>query len=183
MAYTTNDVKTVFSVAPETIRNWAREFERYLSVTANPEPGKTRIFTEEDMEVFDLINSMRDDKKSYDEIHAALASGERGSSPALSPDDVKAIVAGETERQLSLEIQMLRRQLHAQQEKLQQFDELREENIRLQAEKDAEKRRADELAEQLKGNQEKLEKLLREVGTSYHQGYIAALKEQLSKDD
>jgi len=183
MAYTTSDIKTIFNIAPETVRNWAKEFERYLSVSANPQQGRTRLFTEDDLKVFDLVNSMREDSKSYDEIHATLASGERGSYPALSPEDVKALVTGETERQLSLEIMMLRRQLQNANDKIVQYDSLKEENVRLQAEKDAEKRRVDELGKQLKDTQDKLEGLLREVGKAYHDGYIAALKEQLKKDE
>ena len=76
MAYTTNDVKTIFNIAPETVRNWTREFARYLSVTANPETGRTRLFTDEDLKVLDLVNTMRNDNKSYEDIHVALAAGE-----------------------------------------------------------------------------------------------------------
>ena len=180
MAYTTNDVKTIFGVAPETIRNWAREFARYLSVTANPEMGRTRLFTEEDFKVFDLVNTMRQDDKSYDEIHAALMAGERGNSPNLSPEDVRAMITGEMEKQLALEIQLLRRQLSMAEEKLKELEELKAKSIRLEAEKEAEKRRADEMAARLNEAQEKLETLLREVGKSYHEGYMAALK---SRDD
>ena len=68
MAYTTNDLKTVFNVAPETVRNWTREFSRHLSVTANPEMGRTRLYTEDDMKCLDLIRSMRDNGQSYEKL-------------------------------------------------------------------------------------------------------------------
>lgn len=182
MAYTTNDLKTLFNVAPETIRNWTREFARHLSVTANPENGRTRIYGEEDLKIIDLVHQMRNQGHPYEEIHAALDAGQRGAGPGVSPEELKSLVTGETERQLSLEIQMLRRQLAAADERLQELDALREQNIRLDAEKEAEKRRADELANQLKITQEKLEGLLREVGRSYHEGYMDALNESKDRD-
>jgi hypothetical protein len=53
----------------------------------------------------------------------------------------------------------------------------------LDAEKDAEKRRDDELSAQLKSSQDKLEGLLREVERAYHEGCIAALKVNASKSE
>jgi DNA-binding transcriptional MerR regulator len=176
MGYTTNDIKAIFSIAPETVRNWTREFARYLSVTANPESGRTRLFTEEDLKVFDLVNRMREDNKSYDDIHAALIAGERGNGPGVSPEDIRALVTGETERQLALEIQILRRQLSIAEERVKEHDELKTKSIRLEAEKEGEKRRADELQAQLKVAQEKIENLLRESGRAYHEGYVDGMK-------
>ena len=181
MAYTTNDVKTIFNIAPETVRNWTREFARYLSVTANPETGRTRLFTDEDLKVLDLVNTMRNDNKSYEDIHVALAAGERGNGSSFSPEEVRALITGDMERQLSLEIQMLRRQLTTAEERMKDYNEVKEQKIRLEIEKDAEKRRADELSDKLKEAQDKLESLFREVGKSYHEGYIAGLKD--NKDE
>lgn len=183
MAYTTNDLKTLFNVAPETIRNWTREFSRDLSITANPESGRNRLYDEDDLQILDLIHKMRESGSSYEEIHAALDAGQRGSGPGVTPEELRSIVTGETERQLSLEVQMLRRQLAIASERLQEFDVLRERNIRLDAEKEAEQRRAEELSTQLKASQEKLEALLREVGRAYHEGYVAALKELNQKPE
>ena len=181
MAYTTNDVKTIFNVAPETIRNWAKEFARYLSVTANPESGRTRLFGDDDLKVLDLVNKMRNENKSYDEIHATLATGQRGTGSPFTPEEVRALVGGEMEKQLSMEILMLRRQLANAEDQLKDHEEIKTQNIRLSAEKEAEKRRADEYAERLKEAQEKLESLLREIGKSYHEGYLDGLKNR--KDD
>lgn len=183
MAYSTNDLKTLFNVAPETIRNWTREFARHLSVTANPESGRNRLYTDDDLQVLDLIRTMRENSHSYEEIHAALDSGQRGNDPGVSPEELRSLVVGETERKLALEVQMLRRQLAIADERVLELDALRERNIRLDAEKDAEKRRADELGAQLKASQDKLEGLLREVGRAYHEGYIDALKANTSKSE
>ncbi len=175
MAYTTNDVKTIFNVAPETVRNWAREFSHYLSATANPEVGRTRLFSDDDLKVLDLVNKMRNENKSYEEIHAVLATGQRGTGSSFSPEEVRALIGGEMEKQLSLEIQMLRRQLANAEERIKDYEQVKEQNIRLSAEKDAEIRRANEYAENLKDSQAKLETLFREIGKSYHEGYLAGL--------
>ena len=177
MAYTTNDLKTIFNVAPETIRNWTREFSRHLSVTANPEMGRTRFYTDDDIKVLDLVNKMRESGSAYEEIHAALDAGQRGMGPNVSPEELKSIVTGETEKKLALEIQMLRRQLAVSESQLQEMNTLKEQTIRLDAEKDAERRRAEELSTQLREAQQKLEGLYREVGRAYHEGYVDALKE------
>ena len=182
MAYTTNDLKTIFNVAPETVRNWTREFSRHLSVTANPERGRTRLYTEDDMKCLDLIRNMRDSGQSYEEVHAALDSGQRGVGPSVSPEELKSIVTGETEKKLSLEVQMLRRQVEIAEANLQEFNMVKERAIRLDAEKEAEKRRANELSVQLKEAQDKLEGLLREVGRAYHEGFVDGLKERLGKE-
>ena len=96
LAYTTNDLKTIFTVAPETIRNWTREFSRHLSVTANPEMGRTRLYTDDDIKCLDLVNKMREGGSSYEEIHAALDAGQRGAEPNVSPEELKSIVTGES---------------------------------------------------------------------------------------
>ena len=76
---------------------------------------------------------------------------------------------------------MLRRQLTTAEERMKDYNEVKEQKIRLEIEKDAEKRRADELSDKLKEAQDKLESLFREVGKSYHEGYIAGLKD--NKDE
>jgi DNA-binding transcriptional MerR regulator len=177
MGYTTNDVKTLLNVAPETVRNWTREFARYLSATANPEAGRTRLYTDDDLKVFDLVYRMRDENRSYEDIHASLLAGERGNSPAVSPEEVRAIITGEVERQLSLEINILRKQLSLAEDRLKEFDVLKENNIRLQTELDAEKRRAEEINNQLKAAMDKQEMLLREMGRTYHQGFLEGMKQ------
>ncbi|MCB9454220.1 MAG: MerR family transcriptional regulator [Anaerolineaceae bacterium] len=183
MGYTTNDIKTIYGIAQETVRNWTREFARYLSATANPETGRVRLFTDDDMKVFDLVNRMRQDNKAYEEIHVALIAGQRGNLPAVSPEDVRAIITGETERRLTLEVQLLRRQLATAEDKLAELDEAKTHNVRLEAEKEAERRRADELAARLDDAQSKLESLFREVGKAYHEGYMAALKDHDREED
>lgn len=76
--YTVSDVARHFNVSKQSGRVWAGEFEQYLDPAAKPAPGKTRQFTDSDMEVFALVAQLRQEGATYADIHAALAAGERG---------------------------------------------------------------------------------------------------------
>lgn len=76
--YTVSDVARLFDVSKQSGRVWAGEFAQHLDPDANPPPGKTRQFTEDDMEVFALVAQLRQEGANYEDIHAALAAGERG---------------------------------------------------------------------------------------------------------
>ena len=79
-----------FDTTRSTIRNWTREFSDYLSPSANPPAGHERKFTDQDGQVFALVAAMRQNNASYEAIHAALSSGERGLWPppgAITDDD------------------------------------------------------------------------------------------------
>lgn len=179
MSYTTSDAETVFKVSSQTIRNWSREFARYLSVTAVPEEGRTRVFTDEDMRVLDLVSTMKSEGKQYDEIHAALLSGERGNSPGFTSEEVRALITGEIERRLQLEIQVLKRQLEHSEKKLEEAEKFRDESVRLQASLEASNSRIEELNQQLKTAQDDLRRLEREAGEAYYRG---RLDESRNKD-
>lgn len=81
MRYTTKHIRELFNCSDATVKNWAGEFVAYLSVTANPGVGKTRVFNEDDVRVFDAIARAKDSNLTYEEIHAILASGQRGDIP------------------------------------------------------------------------------------------------------
>lgn len=81
MNHSTIQTAELFNVARETIRKWAIEFESYLSATARPPEGGVRRFTVEDIEVFALVAEMKEQGKVFDDIHAALRSGQRGQIP------------------------------------------------------------------------------------------------------
>lgn len=183
MNYTTSDAEVIFKVSPQTIRNWSKEFSRYLSATANPEEGRTRIFTEEDMRVLDLVARLKVEGKQYDEIHAALLAGERGNPPGVSSDEVRALVAGEIERRLHLEIQVLKRQLEIAEKKLEEAEHAKDDNIRLQALLETSNRRTDELSAQLKAAQDELRRLEREAGQAYYRGRLDEAKHREPEDE
>lgn len=94
--WTTNDIAQVFSVTPQTVRNWCTDFTDYLSSEAAPDtPGTKRMFTEDDVKVFVLIREMTQRGSNYDEVRKALADGKRGELPdqlPLNKDDYTSLL-------------------------------------------------------------------------------------------
>lgn len=190
MSYNSRHVSTLFGVTVETIRNWSETFRSYLSPTANPGKNRPRLFTVSDMEVFSLIAQMRNDAMGFEDIHASLSNGLRGDPPELPPDEVEALVTGEHEKRLSLEIQYLQKALaKVQQErdealgKVDQLLQLEKDSIKLQAELEYTKRlvgnseqRVLELSEQLEKAQLEIKHLSEKVGESYVRGIMEALE-------
>jgi DNA-binding transcriptional MerR regulator len=58
-----------------TLRSWVDEFKEYLGSSANPEPGKPRFFTEDDMQVLRTVRDLRLNHLPYSEIKERLAQG------------------------------------------------------------------------------------------------------------
>lgn len=181
--YTTKHAQILYRVAsPQTIRNWAKEFEEYLSPTATPEKGSTRLFSIDDMRVFSLVAEFSNVNKSFTEIHAALKSGERGDAPRVEPEDLDGLAAGEVEMQLSTELHEARdlaNQLQAELDTMRsQFQPIKEENIRLQAQIEDREKQLDELKTQLKDAQDRIAKLAEEKGDAYVRGIMDAMKQK-----
>ena len=188
--YSSRHTATIFGVALETIRNWADEFQDYLSPTATPGRGKHRMYTFEDLSVFSLVADLKKQGMTYTDIHASLRNGQRGQPPALPPEEIQALVVGDQERRLSLEVEYLQRSLiRAQQEldeartALKEATQIKEEKIRLETRLDAEQKRIEDKERQiqeLKGElgsaQRRIEELLRESGQQYAKGLMDALE-------
>lgn len=90
MKYTTQHIQALFNVSHQTVKNWVAEFATYLSPSATPESGRARQFTEEDLRVLALVSEMKTRSATYEDIHAALQTGQRGTLPdsfttALAP--------------------------------------------------------------------------------------------------
>jgi DNA-binding transcriptional MerR regulator len=66
-----------FGVSPQTVRGWCDTFKEFLSPSATPPMGETRILTLEDLEALALVAKMRQALSATDSIKAALAAGER----------------------------------------------------------------------------------------------------------
>ncbi len=188
--YTSRQTATIFGVALETIRNWADEFQDYLSPTATPGRGKHRMYSHIDLTVFSLVDELKKQGMTYSDIHLSLQNGQRGASPALPPDEVQALVVGEQERRLSLEVDYLQRSLMRTQQELEEArlalkeaQRFKEDTIRLETQLDAERKRVEEkqqLISELKGQldraQQRIEELLRESGQQYIKGMIETLE-------
>ncbi|MBA3531440.1 MAG: MerR family transcriptional regulator [Ardenticatenales bacterium] len=69
------------NISPQTVRTWTEEFAAFLSPSAVPPRGQPRHFTADDVRVIALIARMRQRLAGYEEIHEALAAGERAELP------------------------------------------------------------------------------------------------------
>ncbi len=93
--YTTSQLASRFKITDQTVKRYAAEFHVYLSPTATPEKGDTRLFTDDDLAVYDLIVSMKDQKQKFEQIHMALASGQRGNVVDMESDAITPQSAGQ----------------------------------------------------------------------------------------
>lgn len=93
MPYTTKHLYTTFGVSHQTIKNWAKDFADFMSPTARPEGNHQRRFTDEDVRVFDLVNSMKKQGSVNEEIRAALGAGQRGELPEM-PKNLATVPSG-----------------------------------------------------------------------------------------
>jgi DNA-binding transcriptional MerR regulator len=93
---TINDFKQAYDVQPNTIRQWSKTFEDFLTPGANPPKGETRRYSDDDGQVLALVAAMRKDHKPYEAIRAALADGDRGQWP-LESDQAKQDDAGSSD--------------------------------------------------------------------------------------
>ncbi len=79
--YTTKDIAAIFKVSHQAVKTWAREFALYLSPSAQPESGKRRIFTDDDVRVFALVREYTQRGYNFVDAHLALKAGQRGDIP------------------------------------------------------------------------------------------------------
>lgn len=97
--YSSHNVCEFFGVSRETVRTWAHEFSDFLSPTVNPEKGRTRQFTDEDLRVLALVSEMKKQGLLYTDVKAALGAGQRGELPTAA----HAIVPGERNKLAEME--------------------------------------------------------------------------------
>lgn len=131
--YQSRHLQSMFDISSETVRNWAKEFEVYLSPSANPPKGKYRKFTEEDLRVIALIARMKDDGAIFEGIHEALQDGARAEPPAV-PDELLDIASSPAGLQMINMLQDLTRRV-AELENSEQ-KQLKSEIIRLRESRD-----------------------------------------------
>jgi DNA-binding transcriptional MerR regulator len=168
MEYSSRHACILFGIAPETVRNWAEEFLRYLSPTANPGKGRHRTFSEEDMQVFALIAEMKGQGRVYEDIHAALGNGQRGAAPALPAEEMQALVVSDQKQEAAFQVQKLEIEIvrlrQERDEAVTQLQPTRDEKIRLQARLEVAQERIQELSDQLDKERRRIEELNREIG-------------------
>ena len=76
--YSTTQLRQIFNVTRQTIGVWCKEFAQYLSPNANPTDGSRRSLNDDDLQILALISDMTAEGKTYEAVHLALASGQRG---------------------------------------------------------------------------------------------------------
>lgn len=108
MSQTVGDLAARLDVTAQTVRTWAAEFGEWLSPTATPGAGKTRIFTAGDLEVMGYVAQRRAAHTGYEEIKDELARGARlqvppgeGEPRASQPTEPPAALALAYEQQLA----------------------------------------------------------------------------------
>ena len=101
-----------FNINNETVRTWSSQFSVYLSDNANPESGKTRYFTEEDLEVFALAYQMLvKGGGTYEQVREQLDDGMRGSVEMVNAiisdadGEVKIIVLQKKIQDLTIQLE------------------------------------------------------------------------------
>jgi DNA-binding transcriptional MerR regulator len=75
------ELADLFGVSTQTIRQWSIEFGQHLSPSANPGRNRVRAYDHEDLAVMALVAGMKEQGRFYQDIHAALANGQRGEPP------------------------------------------------------------------------------------------------------
>lgn len=94
-----------------TLRSWVDEFKDFLSSSANPEAGRPRFFTEDDLRVLRAIRDLRANHLPYSEIRTRLSQGtqalEHTAPPPPAEDRVGRIPAGELAPALAEQVQTL----------------------------------------------------------------------------
>jgi len=99
----TGQVQNLFDVSPQTVRNWTKEFEEYLSASATPnEKGSRRFYTVEDLMVFALVVEKTQTGATYEEIRVALKNGERATPPELEENEDEQLASQMTAREFAL---------------------------------------------------------------------------------
>jgi DNA-binding transcriptional MerR regulator len=173
--YTTEHLTALYGVSPATIRTWALEFKEFLTPEANPGQGRQRFFSAEDMAVFDLIATYKQDGKLFEDIHAALASGQRGGKPDVTPVDLSTMLDTQSNAALINQNEQLARritQLMAEMENLKAFER---ENVAL-------KKEVEMLREQMQKTDtqgSEIKTLIREIGRL--EGQLEELRKQLGQ--
>lgn len=161
--FSNKQAAALFDVSEQTIRNWAQQFERYLSPTANPEARRPRRFNEDDMAVLRLVSEMRDQGVDNENIELALQQGQRGERPVATPEDIQTALETDVTAALMNQNEQLMRQIAVLKQEIEALEALRIKNAKLEAKTEIytemlteQQSKIDSLTEQLMQAREKL---------------------------
>ncbi len=157
MEYKSEIVQALFNITGQTVRNWSSEFGSFLSEHAVGGDNKHRVFTEGDLTVFALISELKAKRMSTDDIHATLATGNRGELP----DNITTgIVPVDTAIKISRLESEVSHYKHNYEHALSEIEQLKLEKARLEGELTS----LSTVRQQLSDEHEKRDKLMREIG-------------------
>jgi len=118
--YTTRHAQRLYNVkSDQTIRNWIKEFQEFFSANISPGKGVDVQLTDDDMRVLELIASMRAERRPAQDIYATLKSGQRGTLPDYTPEQLESLVKGDIEQYLSTQVNELNYQIAELTDKLE----------------------------------------------------------------
>jgi len=148
MPILTGEVAQELGVTRQTVRTFASRFSEHLSTEASA-AGKTRYYSDQDLELFKAVKAFRDLNLPYDEIADRIASGEH--LVVLREEELKEEPSGRpTEQpttamvpfdQFEATVSALVDQWRTiAEERHQEVESLREENRRLREELTTERR-------------------------------------------
>ncbi len=155
--YSTAEVAAIYDISLETVRIWCSEFERHLSPRANPGHRQKRIFNEDDMAVFALVATLKNEGYTYQDIHNSLDNGERGMPPSRQMPDTIAVT--EREKNFVARISHLEEQLS---QAIEENERLKEEMTQIRQGSLRHEVRAEMLEEQLNKSEKRMLELLEE---------------------
>lgn len=79
----------MIGVSPDTLRRWTADYERFLTPTAHPGSGKTRVLSVHDMAVLNYVATARNtgmDRHTIVDRLREMQAGEWRSLPAVPPE-------------------------------------------------------------------------------------------------
>jgi hypothetical protein len=151
------------NLSAEIIRKWCIEFERYLSPPANPGANRTRTLSSEDVHILSLVADRRNAGISYENIHAELQSnlanlprtdGEEELTPAVASDQFSFMLS---------RYEIIQSELQLAHQRLEELQKYREDNIRIQAQIEMERHRAQKAEETIHSLLDERRELDREI--------------------
>jgi DNA-binding transcriptional MerR regulator len=165
------------NVSAEMIRKWCIEFERHLSPTANPGTNRTRVLTPDDLRILSLVAERRNEGLAYEGIHSELQN--RGTELlAASYNDAEDSDLMEGEVGLILtRYETMQAELQTLRTRVEELQTYREENIRLEAQLEMERQRAQKSDENIQTLLNERRELDREIAR------LKILLEQASSEE
>ena len=112
------EVADRLGLSAQTVRNWSNDFSDRLGPAANPEKGRTRQYSENDLRILAGVKHLKEDGLADEEITEALA------NQSLDIDQIpipEAVATGPQDRALEVGFTIVRF-----------FEDAQEENRRLQ---------------------------------------------------